>query len=424
MALAELLLGSVARIIDCEHKTAPISQNEIYAYSVGTRALSQNFIDVTSCKPVNKETFQIWSKRAEIEPGDIVLAREAPVGGVGLVKSSNPLFCLGQRTVLIKPDRSLINPLFLNYFLQSDENQRWFSDMSTGSTVLHINVGDIKKLPLKELPNLQIQTAVADILQNLELRIDSNKRIARQLEEIVQTIFNSWFIDFGPVRAKMAGEKPAGMDDATAALFPDSMEDSELGPIPAGWSVRDFGDVNNLLMGQSPPGDTYNSVGEGVPFYQGRTDFGMRFPKQRIFCTAGTRFAKAGDVLISVRAPVGDLNQAIEDCVIGRGVASALHKSGSQTYSYALLSSLKRKLAYYNGEGTVFGAINRSDFNSLKVVEPLPQIVDLFDAATGSLNDEIRNLFVQTENLIELRDSLLPRLISGELQIPEEMLVS
>ena len=128
--------------------------------------------------------------------------------------------------------------------------------------------------------------------------------------------------------------------------------------------------------------------------------------------------------MISVRAPVGDLNQAIEDCVIGRGVASAMHKSGSQAYSYALLCSLKPKLAYYNGEGTVFGAINRSDFNSLKIVEPPRQIVDSFEKVAGPFNDEIRNLFIQTESLIELRDSLLPRLISGELQIPEEMLVS
>jgi type I restriction enzyme S subunit len=186
--------------------------------------------------------------------------------------------------------------------------------------------------------------------------------------------------------------------------------------------VRDFGDVNNLLMGQSPPGDTFNTLGDGVPFYQGRTDFGTRFPKQRVFCTAGTRFAKTGEVLISVRAPVGDLNQAIENCVIGRGVASAIHNSGSQVYSYALLNSLKPKLAYYNGEGTVFGAINRSDFQSLKVVEPVHQVVDLFDRTTGAMNEEIRNLFLQTESLIQMRDSLLPRLISGELQIPEEML--
>jgi type I restriction enzyme S subunit len=254
--------------------------------------------------------------------------------------------------------------------------------------------------------------------------LQANKQLSKTLEDIAQTIFQSWFIDFDPVKGKMSGEKPVGMDTATAALFPDSMEDSELGLIPKGWAVEDFGAVNKLLMGQSPPGDTYNTEGEGVPFYQGRTDFGARFPKRRVHCTAGTRTAKPGDVLISVRAPVGDLNQAIEKCVIGRGVASALHKSGSQAYSYSLLTSLKPKLAYYNGEGTVFGAINRSDFSSMKVVEPNSELLNAFDSISNPINEQIRNIFLETETLIHLRDSLLPRLISGELQIPDEMLVS
>jgi type I restriction enzyme S subunit len=309
------------------------------------------------------------------------------------------------------------NYFLYQYFLQSD-----FDDVITGSAQPQITVSNLSRKRLV-LPEPETQSAIARIMRILEAKIKANIEISLTLEDIAQAIFKSWFIDFDPVKAKLAGEKPVGMDDATAALFPDSMEDSELGKVPSGWTVRDFGDVNNLLMGQSPPGDTYNTDGVGVPFYQGRTDFGMRFPKQRVFCTAGTRFASAGDVLVSVRAPVGDLNQAIEDCVIGRGVASVLHKSGSQAYTYALLSSLKPKLAYFNGEGTVFGAINRSDFNSLKVMEPSPKLIERFDSLAAPLNDQIRNLFVQTESLTRLRDSLLPRLISGELQIPEEMLV-
>jgi type I restriction enzyme S subunit len=323
-----------------------------------------------------------------------------------------------KNTIRILPRSSDID---LKYFYFMTKSPNFWP--LRGSAQPFISQTDIREMVIR-IPDLATQQAIGEIIYALELSIENKCLIAKNLEEIAQTIFKSWFIDFDPVKAKMAGEKPVGMDEATAALFPDSMEESELGKIPTGWSVQDFGEVNHLLMGQSPPGDTYNSIREGMPFYQGRTDFGKRFPKQRVFCTAGTRFAKAGEVLISVRAPVGDLNQAIEDCVIGRGVASAIHKSESQAYSYALLSSLKPKLAYYNGEGTVFGAINRSDFNSLKVVEPPRQVVGSFETVTGPFNDEIRNLFIQTESLIELRDSLLPRLISGELQIPEEMLVS
>ena len=201
MKSSEVLLGSVARIVDCEHKTAPASQDDVFAYSVGTRALSHNFIDISSCKPVDEDTFRAWSRRAEIAPGDIILAREAPVGGVGLVKASSPSFCLGQRTVLIKPNKGAINSLFLNYFLQSEEIQNWFSEMSTGSTVLHINVADIKELPLRNLPSLQVQEKIANILHNLELKIENNKTISRLQEEIAQTVFKAWFIVFDPVKA-------------------------------------------------------------------------------------------------------------------------------------------------------------------------------------------------------------------------------
>jgi type I restriction enzyme S subunit len=337
----------------------------------------------------------------------------------GLMQWAEPPTWISNNAMAVYFKEGLGDNYFLyQYFLQSD-----FDDVTTGSAQPQITVSNLSQKRLT-LPNPKTQETIAQMMRIIERKMEVNSRISATLQEIAQAVFKSWFVDFDPVKAKMAGEKPVGMDDAIAALFPDSLEDSELGAVPSGWAVRDFGDVNSLLMGQSPPGDTYNMVGDGVPFYQGRTDFGMRFPKQRVFCTAGTRFASAGDVLVSVRAPVGDLNQAIEECVIGRGVASVLHKSGSQAYSFALLSSLKPKLAYYNGEGTVFGAINRSDFNSLKVIEPSSKLIERFDSLAAPLNDQVRNLFVQTESLTQLRDSLLPRLISGELQIPEEMTVS
>lgn len=364
------------------------------------------------------------------EPNDVLLAMTEQQEGL----LASPLKIpedLGGMTELVYsldvvkvlPKSGAIRPEFLFNFLRVPINRTRAAYGDTGTTVQRLPY-DVIYEQLIPVPTMEEQDRINSFIAVLDRKIELNNSIAVNLERIAQSVFRSWFIDFDPVKAKMAGEKPVGMDAATAALFPDSMHDTELGPIPKGWSVQEFGEVNHLLMGQSPPGDTYNSIREGVPFYQGRTDFGVRFPKQRVFCTAGTRFAKAGEVLISVRAPVGDLNQAIEACVIGRGVASAMHKSGSQVYSYALLCSLKPRLAYYNGEGTVFGAINRSDFNSLKVVEPSRQIVDSFETVAGPINDEIRNLFIQTENLIELRDSLLPRLISGEIQIPEEMLVS
>jgi type I restriction enzyme S subunit len=310
-----------------------------------------------------------------------------------------------------------------NFFLHQYLLNLSFEDVTTGSAQPQITVTNLSSKRLS-LPDLETQTAISKILKNIEGKITINNALSKTLEDIAQTIFKSWFIDFDPVKAKINGEKPIGMDDETAALFPDSFEESELGLIPKGWSAGKFGDFTNLLMGQSPPGDSYNSDGVGLPFYQGRTDFGFRFPKRRIFCTQENRVAQAGETLISVRAPVGDINQAIGKCIIGRGVASVMHKSGSEVYTYSLLKSLYPVLAYYNGEGTVFGAINRNDFHNLLIIEPSQKVVKAYDRACSPINDEVRTLHLSTETLIGVRDSLLPRLISGELQIPEEMLAS
>ncbi len=129
------------------------------------------------------------------------------------------------------------------------------------------------------------------------------------LEEIAKAIFKSWFVDFDPVRAKAEG-RPTGLPPEISDLFPNEFVDSEIGEIPRGWNVGTLSDVADITMGQSPPGDTYNDNGVGLPFYQGSTDFGFRFPSLRKYCSEPKRLADADDVLISVRAPVGDLNRA------------------------------------------------------------------------------------------------------------------
>jgi type I restriction enzyme S subunit len=139
---------------------------------------------------------------------------------------------------------------------------------------------------------------------------------------MARTLFKSWFVDFDPVRAKLDGRQPLGLAPSTAALFPDHFSQEADHVAPKGWRIGTVKDAFDLTMGQSPPGETYNEEGIGLPFYQGRTDFGFRFPTRRIFCTAPTRYAKPGDTLVSVRAPVGDINKADEECCIGRGVAA------------------------------------------------------------------------------------------------------
>ena len=138
-------------------------------------------------------------------------------------------------------------------------------------------------------------------------------------------------------------------------------------------------DEFQITMGQSPPGSTYNQEADGLPFYQGCTDFGFRYPSVRVHCNAPTRFANSGDTLISVRAPVGNINMANERCCIGRGVAAARHKQGSRSYTYYTMHGLNEHFARFEAEGTVFGSMNKKDFLSISCIIPPTLIINAFE---------------------------------------------
>ena len=208
-----------------------------------------------------------------------------------------------------------------------------------------------------------------------------------------------------------------GMDDSIADLFPDRLVDSELGPIPERWEVKALGECINLTMGQSPPGSTYNERSEGLPFFQGNADFGFRYPEKRRYCTAPARIAHPDDTLVSVRAPVGAINMAWEQCCIGRGVAALRHNSGSSSFTYYSAWVLQEEIQQYEHTGTVFGAINKSQFEALQTVEPRSELIEAFDARVGPIDARIRHNISEARNLTFVRDTLLPKLVSGEVQV-------
>jgi type I restriction enzyme S subunit len=325
------------------------------------------------------------------------------------------------KAIPLKPDEFSLEYFYNLYRVEKYRTKVAYGD--TGTTVRRLSEDGICE-QIVPLPDLPTQQAINEIISLIDQQILNNKALSRNLEALAQSVFKSWFIDFDPVHSKKKGEKPFGMEREIAELFPDSFVKSELGDIPKGWTVENLGDVANLLMGQSPPGHTYNQVGEGLPFYQGRTDFGIRFPSVRIFCTVKNRIAAAGETLVSVRAPVGALNQAAQDCIIGRGVAAILHKSRSEVYTYCLLKSLNNLLSHFNGEGTVFGAINRKDFESLLVIEADAEVIKKFNHFLAPTNSKIFELFNNTNYMELLRTKLLNSLIDGELKVPTELIAS
>jgi len=174
-----------------------------------------------------------------------------------------------------------------------------------------------------------------------------------------------------------------------------------------------------VTMGQSPPGSTYNENGDGLPFFQGRRDFGFRYPTKRVYCTKPKRFANEGDTLISVRAPVGDINMAYGHCCVGRGVAAVRHKSGSRSFTYYGMSALGKQFSSFEGEGTVFGSINKKQFDALPYISPAPSIIDKFEIQIGKLDESVRINTEEIRTLSRTCDTLLSKLISGKLPIQD-----
>lgn len=280
-----------------------------------------------------------------------------------------------------------------------------------------LNSEELKALDI-QLPPLPEQRAIAHVLGTLDDKIDLNRRMNETLEAMARAIFKDWFVDFGPVRAKMEG-CDTGLPDRIAALFPDRMVESELGEVPEGWAVKPLKDCFNFTMGQSPPGSSYNEEEEGLPFFQGRTDFGFRYPENRKYCTAPTRIAERDDTLVSVRAPVGDINMAWEKCCIGRGVAAFRHYSGSRSFTYYSAWAMQHELKEYEHTGTVFGAINKKQFEEISVVNPTPEVVSLFENEINLLDERIRENISERRTLAQTRDILLSKLVSGEVRLHE-----
>ena len=265
-------------------------------------------------------------------------------------------------------------------------------------------------------PPVLSQRTIAHILGTLDDKIELNRRMNTTLEAMARALFRSWFVDFDPVRAKMAG-RDTGLPKEIANLFPDRLVDSKLGKMPAGWRVGHVEDGFEIVMGQSPPGHTYNDIGDGLPFFQGRSDFGFRYPKNRKFCTAPNRIAQPWDTIVSVRAPVGDINMAWECCCIGRGVAALRSKSGAVSYGYCAVQALQTHMREYEHTGTVFGAINRKQLARLPLTQPAAAIVRAFEGLVRPWDQVIRLHTAEVATLTALRDTLLPRLVSGALRL-------
>jgi len=324
-------------------------------------------------------------KRFQVRTNDLIISCSGTVGKISIIKEDDPKGIISQALLIMRPDIKKITLLYLYYFLSSRQGFELITQASHGS--VQINIAErkvVENIPLL-LPPLPEQRAIASVLSSLDDKIYLLHRQNKTLEAMAETLFRQWFVE----------EADEGWDE---------------GKIP-----NEF----DYVMGASPPGESYNENGDGVPMYQGNADFEFRFPKRRVFTIDPKRFAEQFDTLISVRAPVGAQNMADERCCIGRGVAAFRYKrnNGYYTYTYFKMKSLMKEIEQFNHTGTVFGSISKADFENLGIIIPSIELVDAFQKDIKPFDDKIIANCIQIRTLEKMRDTLLPKLMSGEVRV-------
>jgi type I restriction enzyme S subunit len=399
-----------------EYKLGDISEDVSYGYteSANENPVGPKFLRITDIREgsinwdkvpyciINQKDFI----KCKIEIGDIVIARTGATTGITETIKHNVNAVFASYLIRFRINKLKANPFYIGYILKSNFWKDYVSSIVGGSAQPGANAKQFSDFSLR-IPSLPAQTAIAEILSSLDDKIELNNKINKELENLAQTLFKRWFIDFEFPNENGEPYKSSGGE----------MVESELGEIPKGWEVKTLKDEFILNMGQSPNGDTYNTIGDGMIFFQGRSDFGFRFPSIRMYTNDPKKIAKKFETLISVRAPVGDINMASEDCCIGRGLGSISHIFKLYSYTYYKILSIQVELKSYDNEGTVFGSINKETLGNIKSIIPPIDICKSFNDLSVANDGLIFNMVNECQQLTNLRDTLLPKLISGELEV-------
>ena len=346
---------------------------------------SQNVLDLSfsydGLAHINEQQADKLSNVA-VESGDVLLNITGDSVARACVVEDKVLPArVNQHVAIVRANTELALSSYILYFLQMSKPYL-LQIAAGGATRNALTKGMIEELEI-EVPVIEQQRKIVSLVDDIRGKIKNNNEINDNLEQQAQTIYQQMFVE---------------------------------NPNPD-WKEGSLSDIANITMGQSPSGSSYNEKGIGTIFFQGRAEFGFRFPSIRLYTTEPKRMASANDTLMSVRAPVGDLNVAHTDCCIGRGLAAIHSKSNHQSFVHYTMFSLKKQLDVFNGEGTVFGSINRNSLNDMPILIPANDVIEEFEGIVAPMDAIIRNNYDENCRLQEIRDSLLPKLMSGEIDV-------
>lgn len=276
-------------------------------------------------------------------------------------------------------DENELMPEYLHMYLSRPEFDREAVFRAVGGVRGSLDWEDFLDMKMP-IPSIEEQRKIVAEYQAVEQRIENNNRLIKALEDTAQAIYHHTFVE---------------------NIDPENL--------PEGWKWGKLSDIANINMGQSPEGESLNTIGDGDIFYQGRTDFGVRFPDIRVYTTEAKKYAASYDILISVRAPVGDLNITRNKCAIGRGIAAITPKIGSSFVFYTLQNQAAQ-FKKSNDEGTIFGSIGKEDLFELKVLVPEDKVVNEFNSNLEDIDKIIDTADMENSKMLKVKDLLLAKL--------------
>ena len=394
-----------ALIVDTKHKTPKYTDNGHPC--IRTPNLGRGFFILDGVRRVSNETYKEWTERAVPSYGDLILAREAPVGNVALVpRGLEP--CIGQRTVLIRPIADIVDARYLTYLLLGDAMQHKMHSVASGATVPHLNMSDIRSLELPSLPTISVQRRIASILSAYDDLIENNRRRIEILEEMAQNLYREWFVNF-----RFPGHENV------------RIVDSELGKVPEGWEVKHLGDIAGLnelsIKPKSAPAHIHYVSIKAVS--TGSIDSLVSI----VFSDApgrARRIVRNGDIIWSTVRPNLQAYALVldppQDMIASTGFAVISPKECPFSFVYCAVTTHEFVGYLVNhAKGSAYPAVSVDDFKSAPTVVPPSHLLDQFHRIAGSAFKLSANLAIRNAVLRQTRDLLLPKLISGELDISE-----
>lgn len=397
--MSSLRLGEIGKISMCKRilKSQTNEFSGIPFYKISTFGGTPTvYID-------EKVYLEYREKYSYPKKGDILISAAGTIGKTVIFDGEDSYF-QDSNIVWIENDESKVTNQFLYYFLQTNP-----FITTNGSTIKRLYNDNLRDTKIPNVPSIQQQNQITDILGTLDKKIQTNNQINQELEAMAKTLYDYWFVQFD---FPDQNGKPYKSSGGKMIYHPELKRE-----IPEGWGVEKLENIANITMGQSPKGTSYNEVGEGMLFFQGSTDFGWRFPVARQYTTEPSRIAEEDDILLSVRAPVGTLNIADTRCCIGRGLAAINSKGGANSYIFNVMQDFKKLFDMMNSVGTTFGSITKDDLYSLQLVYPPNELLMKFDQSVKPFDREIKNRSRQNQELTQLRDWLLPMLMNGQVKV-------